>query len=247
VIVVPHHAPPARRWLAHLVRASEAVDAPRACLENAPAFDPVAVFDLARRERVAPLLHLGCVEGRIVDSLPDGFRAGCEAAYYRTLRKNIVALETGQGVLDALRREEISAAPIDGWAVLQGPFRYHTDPGSRPLEQLELLLRKSDVERAESVLSELGFMRNERRAALRRGDELSYRHNDAGADLTVELRWGLEGATDRANQTAVPGDQFIDGLCDTTGRPASPTCSLPVSAPRAPGSAVGSGSTTSTA
>lgn len=216
MIVVPHHAPPARRWLAHLVRASEAVDEPRACLENAPAFDPVAVFALARRERVAPLLHLGCGEGRIVDSLPDGFRTACEAVYYRTLRKNLVALETGRSILDAFRRNGIAAAPIDGWAVLQGPFRYHTDPGSRPLEHLELMLREADVERAESVLCELGSARSERRDTGEHGDELYYRQNDAVADLDVELRWGWEGASDCAKRASAPDDQFIDGLCDTT-------------------------------
>jgi hypothetical protein len=217
VIVVPHHAPPSRRWLAHLVRASEAVNDAREALLRAPPFDPVGVLALARQERVTPLLHLGFVKDRIADPFPEFFRAACEARYYRTLHKNRAALKTGQRILTALRSARISAAPIAGWAVLEGPIRYHADPGSRPLEDLDLMVRESDRERAESVLAELGYRRIGRRdAAIRGGHELAFRHNEAGADLFVELCWGWEGSARSGNRVAVSGDQFLDGLCDTT-------------------------------
>jgi hypothetical protein len=180
VIVVPHHAPPSRRWLAHLVRASESVNPRRERVHGAAPFDPVAVFALARQERVAPLLYLGWVDERIPDPLPDSFRAACEAAYYRTLHKNIVALTTGR-------------------------------------EDLELVVRESDKERAESVLAELGYRRIGRRdAALRSGHELAFHHNEAGADLFVELHWGWRGAASPAARFAVSGDEFLDDLCDIT-------------------------------
>jgi hypothetical protein len=217
VILVPHGAPPSRRWLAYLVRASEAVNARRERIHGAPPFDPVAVLALARRERVTPLLHLGYVNGRNPDALPDSFRAACEAAYYRTLHKNIVALKTGQRILAALRCAGISAAPLDGWAVLQGPLGYHADPGTRPLEDLELMVRESDKEWAECILVELGYRRITRRdAAIRSGHELAFRHNEAGADLFVELHWAWEASASPANRFAVSGDEFLDGLCDTT-------------------------------
>jgi hypothetical protein len=217
VIVVPHHAPPSRRWLAHLVRASESVNPRRERVHGAAPFDPVAVFALARQERVAPLLYRGWVDERISDPLPDSFRAACEAAYYRTLHKNIVALTTGRRILDALRYTGIAAAPLDGWAVLQGPLGYHADPGTRPLEDLELVVRESDKERAESVLAELGYRRIGRRdAAVRSGHELAFHHNEAGADLFVELHWGWRGAASPATRFAVSGDEFLDDLCDIT-------------------------------
>jgi hypothetical protein len=217
MILVLHGAPPSRRWLAHLVRASEAVNASRQRIHGAPPFDPMAVLALARRERMTPLLHLGYVNGRIADALPDSFRAACEAAYYRTLHKNVIALKTGRRILDALRWAGISAAPLDGWAVLQGPFGYHVDPGARPLENLELMVRESDKERAECILSELGYRRITRRAAaIRSGHELAFRRNEAGADLFVELHWGWEASASPAIRFAVSGDEFLDGLCDTT-------------------------------
>jgi hypothetical protein len=212
VIVVPHQAPPARRWLAQFVYASEAVEAPVDLPEDVSSFDPAAVLALAFQEGVAPLLHLGCVNGRIHAPLPDSFRGACEAAYYRNLRRNIRTLKTGKRILDALRAASISAAPTDGWAVMGGPFRYYEDPGSRLLESLELMVRESDREQAESVLAGVGFQR----VAEARDSELSFRNDDADPDLPLDLRWGWQGSVGSSQPISVSGDQFLDRLCDTT-------------------------------
>jgi len=217
VIVVPHQAPPARRWLAHLVRTSEMLHPPREEMAVRTPFDPEAVLALARQERVAPLLHLGCVNGRIGELLPEFFQSACEAEYYRTLRSNMIALKTGRRILEALESSGIAAAPVAGWSILQGPVRFHADPGSRPLEQLDLMVRESERDRAEFVLAELGYRRITRRiSALQGGHELAFQRNDAGADLFVELRWGWEGSAGAGQRVCVSGDEFLEGLCDTT-------------------------------
>jgi hypothetical protein len=212
VIVTTQQAPPARRWLAHFVHASEAVCAPIAALVEPPPLDPDAVLGLAMQERLAPLLHLGCINGRIDTPLPDSFRGACEAAYYRTLRRNRQTLTGGKRVLDALRAAGLCAAPTDGWAVMGGPFRYYDDPGSRPLDGLELMIRESDRRHAESVLSELGF----RPSAEPRDRELSLRSDDSDSDLHLDLRWGWQGTVGSSDPISVSGDQFLDRLCDTT-------------------------------
>jgi hypothetical protein len=212
VIVVPHQAPPARRWLAQFVHASEAVEAPVDLSADTASFDPDAVLALAFHEGVAPLLHLGCINGRIQAPLPDSFRGACEAAYYRNLRRNIRTLKSGKRILDALRAASISAAPTDGWAVMGGPFRYYEDSGSRPLESLELMVRESDRERAESVLADIGFQR----VAEARDSELSLRNDNADPDLHLDLRWGWQGSVASNEAISVSGDQFLDRLCDTT-------------------------------
>lgn len=212
MIVTTHQAPPARRWLAHFVHASDAIGAPVEPLADAPSLDPAAVLALAAHERLAPLLHLGCISGRIDAPLPDSFRGACEAAYYRTLRRNRQSLASGKRILDSLRASGISAAPTDGWAVIGGPFRYYEDPGCRPLDSLELMVRESDRERAESVLSEIGFQR----AAEPRDRELSFRSDDVDPDLHLDLRWGWQGSVGSSEPISVTGDQFLDSLCDTT-------------------------------
>jgi hypothetical protein len=212
VIVVPHQAPPARRWLAQFVHASEAAEAPVDLSADTASFDPDAVLALAFHEGVAPLLHLGCINGRIQVPLPDSFRGACEAAYYRNLRRNIRTLKSGKRILDALRAASISAAPTDGWAVMGGPFRYYEDSGSRQLESLELMVRESDRERAESVLADIGFQR----VAEARDSELSFRNDDADPDLHLDLRWGWQASVGSNEPLSISGDQFLDRLCDTT-------------------------------
>jgi hypothetical protein len=198
--------------LAHLVHVSEAVEAPVETFTDAPPFDAAAVLALASHERLTPLLHLGCISGRIDAPLPDSFRGACEAAYYRTLRQNIQTLKRGKRILDSLRAASISAAPTDGWAVMGGPFRYYEDLGSRPLESLELMVRESDRERAESVLADIGF----ERVAQPRDSELSFRNDDTQPDLHLDLRWGWQGSAGSEEPISVTGDQFLDRLCDTT-------------------------------
>ena len=212
MIVAPHQAAPARRSLARFIHASEAVEAPDDVLADASSFDPAAVLALAFHEGVAPLLHLGFVNGRIRVPLPDSFHGACEAAYYRNLRQNIRTLKSGKRILDALRAASISAAPIDGWAVMGGPFRYYEDPGSRPLESLELMVRESERERAESVLANIGFQR----VAEPRDSELSFRNGDSDPDLHLDLRWGWQGSGRSNEPISISGDQFLDRLCDTT-------------------------------
>ncbi|MFA9563936.1 MAG: patatin-like phospholipase family protein, partial [Acidimicrobiales bacterium] len=64
---------------------------------------------------------------------------------------------------------------------------------------------------------ELGYRRISRRdAAVRSGHELAFHHNEAGADLFVELHWGWQGSASPANRFAVSGDEFLDDLCDIT-------------------------------
>jgi hypothetical protein len=217
VIVTSQQAPPSRRWLAHLVQAAGSEENRCEPLEAAPSFSTEEVLELACRERVAPLIHLGLIHHGIGDALPESFQGGCEAEYYGTLRRNIVALKTGNRILDAFRFANVAAAPIDAWALLQGPFRYYADNGARPLEQLEVVIRELDIERAEAILVDLGYRRTLRvDAAHRSGHERTFERSEGGSDLLVELRWGWEGFASPASRVSVSGDAFLDHLCDTT-------------------------------
>ena len=133
MIVVPHVAPPARRWLAHLVRAAEGAIRPGDPFDDDLFFDEDAVLRLAVRQRVAPLLHAGVRDGRVGDALPDSFLRACERFYFATLRRNVLALEAGGELLERLAAEGITAAPLKGWAYLLEPAPLHPDPGTRPM------------------------------------------------------------------------------------------------------------------
>ena len=143
MIVIPANASPARRWLAHLVRVAAGSIRPGNPFDEAFAFEEATVLALARRHRVAPILHLGFAKGLIGDLLPASFREQCRNLYTTTLRKNTVALEIGSCVLTEFASGGIPAAPLKGWALVDGLSRAHDDPGARPVDELALMVREA--------------------------------------------------------------------------------------------------------
>jgi hypothetical protein len=216
VIVASQRATASRRFLAHLVRTA-ASSSPDESHAGSPQIDWIAVLALARRERVAPLLHIGCTEGRFGDSIPPVLRIGFESAYYRSLIGNIAAAKIGQRVRSAMQSNRIAAAPVGAWSLYRSPLRYYGDLGCRHIDDVELVIRDSDRGRAESVLFDLGFRRVRRHVAnVRDAWTCAFRSDDAGSHRIVRLRWGWEGFAGRANTVAMTGDDFLEAFCDTT-------------------------------
>lgn len=217
MIVVPHHAPPARRWLAHLLRAAEGAVLPGEPFDDEFPFEEAAVLRGAVRERVAPLIHRASSEHRLGDPLPRDFRSECERLYYGTLRKNAVALEVGEALLHSLASEGIEAAPLKGWAFTSGPAPLYADPGVRPMDDLDLIVRPEEREKAGAALARCGFaLATGGAAALRGGHEVAFHRELAGVHLFVELHWAWAGPESLMREFAVAGDRFLDELCEPT-------------------------------
>jgi len=219
VIVATQHAPTQRRFLAQLVRSAETdpKNPDDRCFAPDPDFDPAAALALARREQIAALLHADGIEDPIASALPHEFRAGCEAVYLRTLIGNINASKAGRRILGAMQCHGITAAPVDAWSVSQTPLRYYDDPGARPIDEIEIVVRESDRGRAESLLFELGYRRTRDSLGEEHDVESSiFRPGECGSERPVRLRWGWEGFASRTRRIALTGGDFLDGLCDTT-------------------------------
>ena len=216
MIVIPANASPARRWLAHLVRAAAGSIRAGDPFDDDFAFEEAAVLALARRHRVAPLLHLGFAKGVIGDLLPASFREQCRNAYHATLCKNTVALEIGSCVLTELASEGIPAAPLKGWTLIDGFSPVYEDPGVRPMDDLDLIVRRQDLERASAVLTALGFdlVTGRTAARLAGGHEVAFHRRIGGIDLFVELHWAWAGPQSLLREFALSGDRFIDGFCE---------------------------------
>ncbi len=218
MIVLSRDSAPAERWLAHLLRASEASIRLGDCFDDDMPFEDERVFGLARRQRVAPLLHRAIVDGSVTDILSPAFQDDCEQIYYATLRKNLIALESGREVLEALDEMGVIAVPLKGWDFLRGSSPLYDDPGTRPMDDLDLMVRPADHACAESVLYELGFRAvTNRAAALAGGHEIAYHRRVAGIDLFLELHWAWSGRESLMRPFAVSGDRFIDELCEADG------------------------------
>jgi len=226
VIVLPAHASAERRWLAHLVRASAGAIRAGDRFDDDLPFDAETVLRLAERHRVVGLLHRGLESGRVGDPVPAAFRERCRSLYWATLRKSTVAVEIGAAVLDELANAGVRAAPLKGHALLHGPGAVYDDPGTRPMDDVDLIVGRDDVERAGRVLEALGFapVTGRRAARLAGGHELAFHRRVAGVNLFVELHWAWAGAESLLRSFALPGERFLAELCedDAAGRP-SPT------------------------
>lgn len=215
MIVLPAAASAERRWLAHLVRAASGVTRAGDRFDDDLPFDRDAVMAAARRHRVAPLLHRGFVDERFGDPLPDAFRDECRGLYHATLRKNAVALEIGGAALAELAAAGIPAAPLKGLCLLEGPEAVYDDAGTRPMDDLDVMVARDRVEDAGRVLERLGFRctTGRGRARFAGGHEIAYHRPVGGVNLFVELHWAWAGPESLMRGFALPGEIFLDEHC----------------------------------
>ncbi|GEM_PF-2106147 len=224
MIVVPPKASAARRWLAHLVRAAAGAIRAGDPFDDDLIFESEAVLRLARRHRVAPLLHLAQCDGRIGDPLPRDFAEACRGIYFATLRKNVVALDAGEEVLAALGAHGIAAAPLKGWALLTSPARarggtsaVYADPATRPMDDLDLMVAADERGLASAVLETLGFVPIQssrvRTGLYAAGHEVAFHRRVGDIDLFVELHWASAGPESLLRGMIFSGERFLRTLC----------------------------------
>ncbi len=229
MIVVPRDASGARRWLAHLLRASCGAIRAGDRFDDDLAFDAGAAAQLALKQRVAPLLHRALGDGRITDALPAAFVESCERAYWAALRKNLLALAAGEEVLSAFDADGIGAAPLKGWVLLTAPRAgvgapgpLYPDPGTRPMDDLDLVVARADRVRAAELLRGVGFAPVQpeavRSGAYAGGHEIAFHRRDAGVDVFVELHWASAGRESLLRGMALEGDVILRTLCARSGR-----------------------------
>ena len=210
LIVLPAQAAPERRWLAHLVRVGAGALRAGDLFDDAFPFDDQRIVQLAMRHRVAPLLHTALERGDIADAVPGSFRDLCREAYFATLRKNVVALEIGEVALASLRAAGIPVAPVKGFHLL-GPDGVYEDPGVRPMDDLDLMVARSDIDAAGEVLSSLGFslVTGRRQARLAAGHELAYHRPIGRVNLFIELHWAWAGPESLMRAHAIANGVFV--------------------------------------
>jgi hypothetical protein len=215
VIVLSEKAPAATRWLAHFVRAAAGAIRRGDRFDDDLPFDAAEILRLALQQRVAPLLHRGCEDGAIGDPVPDSFREACWRSYYATVRRNVIALETGRDVLAALGEHGVDAAPLGAWALLEGPGAVYEDVGTRPLDDLELIVAADARPRATAVLRALGLIPTGASSPDAMGTRraLTLRARAFDVDLFVSLHATWDVPASRTRSAPVSGERFLAELC----------------------------------
>lgn len=104
---------------------------------------------------VAPLVYRNLIE--LPESLivPPEVIEQLKEAYYATLARNMLLYAELERVLESFHEEGIEVILLKGVALAKTVY---TDIGTRPMSDIDIMVRREDLLRAEGRLSELGYV-----------------------------------------------------------------------------------------
>ena len=137
------------------------------------------------------------------DLIPSCLSGRLDAQFYDNVARNLTLSSTLTALLDALAAQGIAAVPLKGPALA---VMAYGDLSSRTFCDLDILVRRRDVERAEALLGRHGYRRRLDLAGLR---DVAYRHSETAYDLV------REDAGDRRDSLGV--DAEVSRLPDGSG------------------------------
>ena len=141
----------------------------------------------ARGEGLEPWLLHHIARNRT--SAPDDVRHGLREASVRITARALALAAELRGILRALSAAGIACASLRGAALAE---RLYGDACARPAGDIDLLVRRDDLDAIEAILSGLGFRAVDRHAGFAR--EFSYTlemARDAHGGIVVEPHWTL--------------------------------------------------------
>jgi Uncharacterised nucleotidyltransferase len=177
-----------QRQAAGMVRAAYLPGAPGAPEISTPDWPGVA--QTAEREGIAPLVYGALkVLGRSAEP-PPAEQARLRQAYLRADTGNWLAYEELGGLLPALAEAQAPVVLLKGCALAA---TLYPEPGLRPLGDLDLLIPRAGIERAEAALAGRGFHVSAELAqdfgARYLQEKIYLRHG--GRPAQVDLHWHL--------------------------------------------------------
>lgn len=154
-----------------------------------PTLDWQKIIDAAAWHGVAPLMYRNL---KSVDSgghVPADFLAGLKRLYHDNLMRNMVLEALLGRVLTQFRARQVDCIVLKGMALAKLAYG---DTALRPMGDIDLLVRRDDLTRAESALIDMGFELDgavERDWALQHHYELAY--GVPGQDVLIDLHWHI--------------------------------------------------------
>lgn len=142
-----------------------------------------AVFALALRHNVAPLLQRALRAGNALAVLPESVQRDLEAARRATALDNLRNFGQFQQIARALREQNIPLIALKGLHLAELVYR---DISLRPMGDLDILVPQPQVEDAIAVLATLDY---EREPSLPNGYEIKLTHRRL--NILVEVHWTL--------------------------------------------------------
>jgi hypothetical protein len=144
--------------------------------------------DLAIRHGVAPLVHRSTCD---FPGVPEWASERLRRQHVAWGWKNGLVLAELVGIFSAAERGGIRLIALKGAALIA---RVYEDPALRPLGDIDLLLRREDVERLVPILAHVGFTRSESRLPLsfylRHHFSLPF-HKPGRPPIQLDLHWDI--------------------------------------------------------
>jgi hypothetical protein len=188
-----HLAPEERLLLAlgRLRPSAAAWEEARRILE-APSFRWERAVELASYHRVHLLLARSLDGAPLRDLVPSGVRARLQQVRMAAELRNERSLHAIAEPLARLAAEGIPVLLLKGAALVATTF----PPGSRPLNDIDLLIRRGDYPRVSRALEEAGFRKTlqegrSEEETLRDYHEVSFLRRVRNETLSVDLHWHL--------------------------------------------------------
>jgi hypothetical protein len=138
----------------------------------------------ARPEGLEAWLYRRIVRG--ASDVPDDVRDGLRAAIAAVVARALALAAELATILRALAAAGVACAPLRGAALAE---RLYDDACARPAGDIDLLVRRADLDAVETTLGALGFRPVDRRAGFAR--EFSYTLELVRQGVVVEPHWTL--------------------------------------------------------
>jgi len=139
------------------------------------AVDWAAVVRRAQGHRTAALLRFNLARAGALDGLPPPERARLEQESHEWAARHLAYLSEAARLIAALAANSITAIPLKGAALMLGG--YYPQAGLRAAIDLDLLVEPGQLDRAERIVSECGYVEvgepNRARARQRLPNELN--------------------------------------------------------------------------
>lgn len=112
-------------------------------------------FEKAYSHRIAPLILWNLKKRGLSSRVPDYILHKLQMAYLYTLQKNMTFTEELKQILSMFEKERIPCIVLKGFSFIN--TIYEGNVGARPLKDIDLLIRRKDLERAGKTLSKMGY------------------------------------------------------------------------------------------
>lgn len=174
-----------------------------------PACDWVRMVETAVREGVAPLLFHQIRRHEIEDYLPPGCRSNLSDIFLTNLKRNLSLIGSLRPVLSAFQSGGIPCIVLKGIVLAE---RVYPNIGLRGMSDVDLLIRKKDLFRADAALTALGFASRDATPAEAVQNPVGYlasleyrKAETAPLNLNLHLHW-------HPVNTSVPATAFVDQI-----------------------------------